>query len=132
VYKFSANTEDNMAESYKRRHLRVNSLNLADVHILDNGGVANSGIGRTLNVSESGILLETHFPIDPNQQLALTLALGDDLLEIKGKVIYSRKADNGKYQNGIQFTDYDKPITPILKSFVKAFGGQQGLGLAAQ
>lgn len=121
-----------MAESYRRQHQRINSLNLADVHILDGSGVANSGIGRTLNVSEAGILLETHFPINPNQQLALTLALGDDLLEIRGKVIYSRKGDNGKYQNGIQFTDYEKPVTPILKSFVKAFGGREGLSMTVQ
>lgn len=111
-----------MAESHQRKHQRVTSLNLADVHVLDNGGIANSGIGRTLNVSESGILLETHFPMNTDQQLALTIALGDELLEIRGKVVYSRKGDNGKYQNGIQFMGYDKPAMPILKSFMEAAG----------
>jgi len=120
-----------MAEAYQRKHQRITSLNLADVHILDENGVANSGIGRTLNVSETGILLETHFPMDTDQQLALTIAIGDDLLEIKGKVVYSRKGNSGKYQNGIQFTDYNKPAMPILKSFMEAFGGQTALSMSS-
>ncbi len=121
-----------MAESHQRKHRRITSLNLADVHILDGNDVANSGIGRTLNVSESGILLETHFPMDTDQQLALTIAIGDDLLEIKGKVVYSRKGNTGKYQNGIQFTDYNKPAMPMLKSFMDAFdGGQAALSVSS-
>ncbi len=116
-----------MAKPHRRKHPRVNALNLAEVHILDDSGIADCGIGRTLNVSEAGILLETHFPIEPDQVLDLTIALGDDILEIKGKVVYSRKESTGKYQNGVKFTESDKTTIPVLASFVKGFNGHQDI-----
>lgn len=116
-----------MAKPHRRKHSRVNALNLAEVHILDDNGIADCGIGRTLNVSEAGVLLETYFPIEPDQILDLTIALGDDILEIKGQVIYSRKESTGKYQNGVKFTGYDKTTISALASFVKGFNGNEDI-----
>lgn len=67
-----------MGESCRRRYSRISSVNLTEVHVLDAEEIANCGIGKTLNISEGGILLETHFPIKINQFLNLTLALGDE------------------------------------------------------
>ncbi len=112
-----------MVKSCRRRYSRVSSANLAEIYMLDKEEVADCGIGKTLNISEGGILLETHFPIETDQLLNLTLALGDDIFEIKGRVIHSQKKDNGKYQNGVQFTEYDKLPSPLLKLFIAKSGG---------
>jgi hypothetical protein len=67
--------------------------------------------------------LETHFPIETDQFLDLTIALGDDIFDMKGKVIYSQRGENGKYRNGVQFTEYDKLLGPLLKSFIAKSDG---------
>ena len=50
----------------KRKHARYDSLNLLTYVCVDSDGKEwNQGMGRTLNISESGLQLETHEPIDP-------------------------------------------------------------------
>ena len=46
-----------MVSQDKRKHFRVNSLNLSYVYVDGNNDEEKQTIGRTLNVSESGILL---------------------------------------------------------------------------
>ena len=53
-----------MNTNEKRKHPRVNALNLSYICLDEDQQVIKQGMGRTLNVSESGILLETHFPIE--------------------------------------------------------------------
>ena len=59
--------------SEKRKHMRINALNLSHVAVDDREDAVKQAIGRTLNVSETGILLETHFPIESDQNVELTL-----------------------------------------------------------
>jgi hypothetical protein len=81
-------------------------------------------IGRTLNVSESGILLETYIPVNLNDKLLLTIGLKEDLVNIKGKVIHVVKGEQ-KHEVGVQFTDKDDAAGDILKEYIKAFKDQQ-------
>lgn len=111
-----------MTTTDKRRHLRVRALNLLSYFCLDeNQHVVKQGMGRTLDVSESGILLETHAPIDLGYTISLTIGLEDDLTDISGKVIYSRANDAGKFETGIEFKKKDEAGLLILKEYVKAF-----------
>ena len=59
----------------KRRHIRIDSENLSHVAVEGGEGPVNEGIGKTLNISESGILLETHFTMESGQGVDLTLAI---------------------------------------------------------
>lgn len=109
----------------RRRHIRVDSLNLSFVCVDDKNTVLYEGMGRTLNVSESGILLETHFLIEPMQTVSLTIALEDELVDIKGKVIHSRSGKNNLYETGIQFYNIDPQTIQTLKKFIKLFNEQE-------
>lgn len=102
----------------KRKHQRFQSLNLSYICLDENDNVVKQGMGRTLNISESGILLETHFEIKPKYLLLLTIGLEDDLLEIKGKPIHSRSSDEKKFEIGIEFLERDKNSIRLLKSFI--------------
>jgi hypothetical protein len=113
-----------MATQEKRKHARINSLNLSYVCLDENNQIIKQGMGRTLNVSESGILLETHFPIDKTHIVSLTLGLGEDLIDIKGRPVHTRTNKGGKYEVGIQFIKSDKKASRTLKKFINAFGGQ--------
>ena len=110
-----------MATEEKRKHARISSLNLSYVCLDENNQIIKQGMGRSLNVSESGILLETNFPIDDQQNVILTLGLEEDLVDIKGRPIHSRINDEGKYEIGIEFIESDAKARKALKKFIVAF-----------
>ena len=99
----------------------MDSINLTYFALDQNGNIVQDGIGRTLNVSESGILLETHIPVDLKQTVLLAIGLEDDVVDIKGNVIYSDKHDKGKYKTGIEFYDVDETTLQALKFFINYF-----------
>ena len=107
--------------SEKRKHIRVNALNLSHVAVDDREEAVKQAIGRTLNVSETGILLETHFPIESDQNVELTLGFEEDLVNLKGKVIHLLNGVTGKFEMGIQFTDIDEDAILVIKDFINRF-----------
>ena len=101
--------------------MRVNSLNLSHVAIDDKEQTVKQAIGRTLNVSETGILLETHFPIESDQNVELTMGFEENLVNLKGRVIHLLNGETGKFEMGIQFTDIDDEGYHIIKDFIDKF-----------
>jgi hypothetical protein len=111
-----------MTSENKRKHERIQSLNLSYICLDENANIIKQGMGRTLNISESGILLETHFPIEPEHVVQLTISLEEDLLDLKGKPVHVRSCDEGKFEVGIQFVELDQNATDLLKKFVSSGG----------
>ena len=107
-----------MTSENKRQHERIHSLNLSYDCLDENKNIVKQGMGRTLNISESGILLETHFPVDLKHEIQLTIGLEEDLLDIKGVPVHVRSIEGGKYQIGIKFLDLDDDATDLLKRFI--------------
>jgi hypothetical protein len=106
----------------KRKHPRIDSLNLLSFLVTDeNEDIVMQGVGRTLNVSAGGILLETHVPLDPKHTVSLFIALEDDLVDVKGRIIHTRQGEAGKYNTGIAFAEPDEPTARILKKFIEVF-----------
>jgi hypothetical protein len=109
----------------KRQHHRVNSLNLISYSCIDaTETVVAQGMGRTLNVSEDGILLETHVSINPEYTIELAIGLEDELINIKGNIIFTNPGKDEKYQAGIEFVETDNAATEILKKYIKVFSEQ--------
>jgi hypothetical protein len=102
----------------KRKHERIDSLNLSYICLDEDKNIVKQGMGRTLNISESGMLLETHFPIEPKHELQLTISLEEDLLDIKGKPVHIRSVEGGKYQVGIEFMGLGKKSAELLKTYI--------------
>ena len=107
--------------SERRRFIRPEALNLLDYLVVNNQGRQGEySMGRTLNVSEGGILLESHIPLPQGEQVMITLGLRDELIDVMGRIIYTTFKD-GRHQNGIEFfhvADHDKRI---LHKYIKAF-----------
>ncbi|MBW1743531.1 MAG: PilZ domain-containing protein [Deltaproteobacteria bacterium] len=111
-----------MTEVNQRRNLRVRSLNLISYVCIDeNQNVVRQGMGRTLDVSEDGILIETHTPIALQHTISLTIGLEDDVTEIDGRAVYSRPGEPGKYESGIAFYGKNEAGLRILRKYIKAF-----------
>ncbi|MBW1988818.1 MAG: PilZ domain-containing protein [Deltaproteobacteria bacterium] len=107
----------------RRRHPRIDSINLlayTSYEYEEGGRIASQGMGRTLNVSESGILLETHEALGKGL-LCLTLALEEDLVDLKGKVVRSTHAEDGSFSSGIEFVNLGERETEALKQYIAAF-----------
>lgn len=107
-----------MTSKDKRKHERIESLNLSYICLDEDKNIVKQGMGRTLNLSESGILLETHFPIKSSHTLQLTISLEEDLLDITAKPVHIHSIGDGKYQIGIQFLDLDQESARMLKKFI--------------
>ncbi len=115
-----------MTQDDKRLHPRIDALNLIAYDCMDeNGQVVMHGMGRTLNISEGGILLETHVQIEQQYDALLSIGLENDLIDIKGKVIASKPGKVGKFESGIKFLEIGETALSILKLYVKAFKNSQ-------
>lgn len=111
-----------MQQQDRRKKTRTNSLNLLSFYCLDESNeIVMQGVGRTLNISEDGILLETHEPIDPRHSVSLFIAIEEDLVDVKGKVIHSSANDNGKFNTGILFVEPNETTRHIIEKSIDAF-----------
>jgi hypothetical protein len=86
----------------RRRHTRIETRNLISHDSIGRKGqIVSRNMGRALNVSLSGILLETMHPIDEEFVSIITIDLENKLIESKGRLIYCRKTKSGIYQYAI-------------------------------
>ena len=109
----------------KRKFIRVDSLNLSYVLVDASNDDEKQTMGRTLNVSEAGIRLETAVPVVLGSTLMMTIGLEEELVEIRGRVVHSSKGEGDRYQLGVEFIDKDKKASNILKKFIEAFQRQR-------
>ncbi len=108
-----------MATDARRNGPRVDSLNLLYYTCRDeDDNETTQGMGKTLNVSENGILLETHAPIDPKFSVSLTIALGDNLMDFRGNSVRSREREDGLFEHGIEFAEMDDERRLFLKQYM--------------
>ncbi len=88
----------------KRKFPRIETSNLVTYVTEDEqGNELSQGIAMTRDISPSGVLIETFQSIKSEYIWLSTLDLADNLIEIKGKVIYCRKIEEKKYEAGISF-----------------------------
>jgi c-di-GMP-binding flagellar brake protein YcgR len=109
----------------RRSTSRFDSINLISYFCLDkNNHKSGQGMGRTLNISENGIMLETHVPIDPDGSMSITIALEEELMDIDGKVTFSNKKEDGKYETGVHFNKPDEEKRRFLRHYIALFREQ--------
>lgn len=112
-----------MSTEEKRKHHRIDSLHLLNyVYTDEKSEDAMQGMGRTLNISEAGILLETHTPpISVGSVVSLTIGFEEEVVDIKGRVVYTKESKNDMYESGIEFFDVDADAKKILEQYIEAF-----------
>ena len=109
-----------MAPSEKRRHPRIQTNNLFSQTLTDEQGrCISQGMGKALDVSQTGMKLETAYPIEGHRISLMTAAMGDRLIEIIGKPLYCHKLESGMYNTGIEFTGSDEDIRKFTTELVR-------------
>lgn len=105
-----ANTTEN-----KRKHARTDSLNLSFFCIDEDDNIMAQGMGRTLNISETGLLLETSIQMTPGQSVDMEIAFQNDLINARGTVAHSTPAADDHFNAGIEFASISKADLEIIK-----------------
>ncbi len=111
-----------MEQQERRKYIRPESLYLLDYLALDEQGQASGySMGRTLDVSEGGLLFETHRPLATGHFVRITIGLKEDLVDITGKIAHTTDDDAGRFQSGVQFVNVDDQSQQVINKYIKAF-----------
>jgi PilZ domain len=113
-----------MTHEEKRKHQRLESLNISYVSLDEDQRAVKQGMGRTLNISESGILLETRFPISAEQTLMLSIGLEERVVDVKGRLIHIRSTEQENYEVGIEFLEPDERVLDAIRLFLRSMREQ--------
>jgi hypothetical protein len=90
----------------RRQAERRYALKFLDYEVVTEcGEVLGRGLARTLNVSETGLRLETGAFFDPGQRLRITLGLDNDLVQIEGKIVNSQPTTDDLCASGVLFLE---------------------------
>ena len=111
-----------MNTNEKRKNPRVDALNLSYICLDEDQQVIKQGMGRTLNVSESGILLETYFPIEATHTVVLSIGFKDCLVDVKGRPAHIRLTGPDVYEIGVEFLDLDETARHAVKDYLDSLG----------
>jgi len=102
-----------------REHMRVERILMTAVEQYnETGELAESCIGRTLNVSEGGILLEVHEPLPFMAKVTLSLAIKEDIIKADGEVVHLRKTKDNKVEMGIRFMNLSENDLRTIKKHI--------------
>ena len=106
----------------RRKHSRVNTQNLISCFSFDeNGKLISHGLGIALDVSKGGILMETPYPIESGLILLTTTDRENNVIEVKGRLIYSKKVPIGTYLCGIEFISNDERVRNFITKLIKDY-----------
>ena len=111
-------------EEDRRKKPRSNSLNLLDYIVVDEEGKSgNYSMGRTLNISDEGILMETNIQLELGQLVLITLDLEEELVQVTGKIVHVGGKE-GAYQAGIKFFHLGNNERRAISVYTKIFNKQ--------
>ena len=107
----------------RRRASRVQSLNLVNCEDVGEQGVVRGAlIGRTLDMSPLGAKLEmtasTPGEFPNGSELAMTLALHDELLMVWGRVVHCEEKNPRLRRVGVEFTQSGRSAQRKLAGFL--------------
>jgi hypothetical protein len=106
----------------RRKYPRVETCNLISyVSIDENDNVLNQSMGRALNISQNGIFLETSRIILSQNISLMSFDEGNNLIEIKGQVAYSRDIGFGRFGAGISFRGTSDENIQFAIKLIKVF-----------
>ncbi len=106
-----------MAGKESRKSPRVSKLCFTSVKRYDTTGeLEEAQVGKTLNISDGGILLETDHPLPFMAQLEIVIGLDDEMLKLKGEVVHLLKKEDGALEMGIRFLEVSSKDRETLRN----------------
>lgn len=110
------------ATSEQRAYPRVATCNLISYAAVNRDHYqSDHRMGRALDVSQTGIYLETTRRIKSEFVSLMTSDLKNDLIEIKGRVAYSRENGEGMFRTGISFDGTPGENIRFAKKLIRVY-----------
>ena len=111
-----------MSTPERRKYPRVRVYYPISYICMDkNDCVVQQNIGVALNISQSGILIETADSVFSKYIPLISVDLKENIIEIKGKVAYCKKNKSGKYRIGISFKGTHAQNIHFVKGLIRAY-----------
>lgn len=111
-----------MTTSDKRRHPRVETdKDVSYVCKADDGSRKKEGSGKAVNISQGGILIETHDVFEWRDFMLVSIDIEGELITVKGRVVYCNAADSGKFRTGIEFLEPSEKILSFVVGLLKSY-----------
>jgi len=110
------------AKMERRRYPRVKISNLVSyVGRRANGEILEQSMGKALNISQSGIFIETPQMVFSEFISLMSVDDNNNLVEIMGEVIYSTVYKTGTYGVGIRFEGIHTENIGFVTKLIKVF-----------
>ena len=111
--------EDRLTFQNRKDSIRLKVIYPAIYTRFDNKGrPCDQKICRSMNVSQRGVRLQSNFPVDSGEVLDITIALGENLIAFKGKVVYVASSEDQGFEFGISIQDIDDQDRVALTGFI--------------
>ena len=109
----------------RRRHQRIKTENPLSYVCLDGNGIpVDQGVGRALNLSKGGLLIETKVPIEAYYVKLTSIGMKNELIKIKTKIVYCREEEPKNFYIGVSFIETNERIREIIKGMIKVYSMQ--------
>ena len=110
----------------RRKRVRVEANNLISYESIDKDDkILFNSMGRAVNVSQSGILIETARHVEGEYVSIRTVDLTNNLIDVRGQVIYCRKVESGLFQSGIRFIGPEQETAVFVMKLIKLYQYRQ-------
>jgi len=89
----------------------------------DQGRAYDRKMSRSMNVSLGGVKLQSSYPLDSGEVLNISMALRENLINFKGKVVYVTGSEDQGFELGISIEDIANQDKIALTRFIYYFKG---------
>ena len=104
---------------------RPKSVNLVYFAVYDDKNTKiQQGMGKTLNISQGGILLETRERIIDNGNLIVSLALKNEIVDLGARVAHFLSTAGGVFNTGLSFIEVDAVSEKKIEDYINLFDCQ--------
>ena len=111
-----------MATTERRKYPRVPICDpISYISIDSEGNYLGQNLGAVQDASQNGIKIETYDAIDSEFALISFVDLEKKLVEIKGRVVYSKQKQSGKFESGINLQGTPSENIQFIKKLVRSY-----------
>ena len=120
--------EDRFRIQDRRKSARVKISSSATYTRFDSKGRAfDPRSCKSMNLSSGGVKLKSDFPVNCGETLEITIALGPNMVNFKGKVVYADPSDDQGFELGISIAEIENQDRVALTRFVIQKWQKEGL-----
>jgi hypothetical protein len=111
-----------MATKERRKYPRVPICDPISYVTLDSkGNELSQNLGAVQNASQAGLNIETFEALDSEFILLSFVDLDKKLVEIKGRIVYTRQKGTGKFESGISLKGTAAEKLHFIKKLVRTY-----------